>query len=131
MMECCSYRIDDNEQHHLRLLMDEIFGDACFKNSIIVRRGTKNVQSQFSTIDALSTGHDSLLAYSKRPDLRLPKLMSIEKIARPGKWDTFWRRTDRPTMRYELFGIHPDEGQWRWAEQRALAAIAELRDLFQ
>ena len=30
---------------------------------------------------------------------------------------------DRPTMRYELFGIHPEEGQWRWAEERARRAI--------
>ena len=40
--------------------MDEVFGNLCFKNEIIVRRGTKNVQSQFETIDALSTGHDMI-----------------------------------------------------------------------
>ena len=114
--------IDDNEQHHLRMLMDEIFGESSFKNSIIVRRGTKNVQSQFETIDALSTGHDSLLLYSNRPDLRLPKLMSIDEEVSPGKWDTFWRSTDRATMRYELFGIYPQSGQWRWVEDRAFNA---------
>ena len=114
--------IDDNEQHHLRMLMDEIFGDASFKNGIIVRRGTKNVQSQFETIDALSTGHDSILLYGKQPELRLPKLMAIDDDEAPGKWDTFWRSTDRPTMRYELFGIFPELGQWRWSKPRALAA---------
>ena len=114
--------IDDNEQHHLRMLMDEIFGEASFKNSIVVRRGTKNVQSQFETIDALSTGHDSVLLYSKNADLRLPKLMTRNRESSPGKWDTFWRGTDRPTMRYELFGIHPESGQWRWAEERTLSA---------
>jgi hypothetical protein len=36
-----------------------------------------------------------------------------------GKWDTFWRGTDRPTMRYKLFGITPDKGQWRWEQERA------------
>ena len=116
--------IDDNEQHHLRMLMDEIFGDLSFKNSIIVRRGTKNVQSQFATIDALSTGHDTTLLYSKQSTLRLPKLMSIGEEASPGKWDTFWRGTDRPTMRYELFSVIPEQGQWRWAEQRTHNAIA-------
>ena len=114
--------IDYNEEHHLRMLMDDIFGESSFKNSIIVRRGTKNVQSQFETIDALSTGHDSLLLYSKRADLRLQKLMSVDEEASPGKWDTFWRSTDRATMRYELFGIHPERGQWRWVEDRALNA---------
>ena len=121
--------IDDHEQHHLRLMMDEIFGDSAFKNSIIIRRGTKNVQSQFATIDSLSTGHDTLLLYSKSSELRLPKLMSIGDEASPGKWDTFWRGTDRPTMRYELFGVHPEEGQWRWAEQRAHNAVANY-DLY-
>ena len=115
--------IDDNEQHHLRMLMDNIFGEQCFKNVIIVRRGTKNVQSQFESIDALSTGHDSILLYGKHPELRLPKLMAIGNDNIPGKWDTFWRSTDRPTMRYGLFGISPELGQWRWSEVRALAAI--------
>ena len=116
--------IDDNEQHHLRMMMDEIFGDSAFKNSIIVRRGTKNVQSQFATIDALSTGHDTILLYSKQTDLRLPKLMSIGDESQPGKWDTFWRGTDRPTMRYELFGQCPEQGQWRWSERRSRDAMS-------
>ena len=116
--------IDDNEQHHLRMVMDEVFGESTFRNSIIVRRGTKNVQSQFTTIDALSTGHDTILVYSKQGDLRFQKLMVIGEKPSPGKWDTFWRGTDRPTMRYELFGVLPEQGQWRWAEQRAHTAIA-------
>ena len=49
--------------------------------------------------------------------------MFLNEDESPGKWDTFWRGTDRPTMRYELFGIHPEEGQWRWAEERARRAI--------
>ena len=115
--------IDDNEQHHLRMLLDDIFGAQCFKNGIIVRRGTKNVQSQFESIEALSTGHDSILLYGKHPELRLPKLMALGQDETPGKWDTFWRSTDRPTMRYELFGINIELGQWRWSETRAFAAI--------
>ena len=114
--------IDNNEQHHLRMMMDEVFGGACFKNEIVVRRGTKNVQSQFETIDALATGHDSILLYSRDANLGLQKLMSVGTDTSPGKWDTFWRRTDRPTMRYRLFDIHPMQGQWRWAEDRAQKA---------
>ena len=114
--------IDDNELHHLRMMMDEIFGERNFKNCMIVRRGTKNVQSQFETIDSLATGHDSVLLYSRRADLRMPKLMFLNEDESPGKWDTFWRGTDRPTMRYELFGIHPEEGQWRWSEERTRRA---------
>ena len=115
-------QIDYREGSRLKIVLDEIFGENCFKNEIIVRRGTKNVQSQFETIDALSTGHDSIFLYSKLPDVRLPKLMAIGDDASPGKWDTFWRGTDRPTMRYELFSITPDTGQWRWAQERAIQA---------
>jgi adenine-specific DNA-methyltransferase len=121
-------QIDYREGARLKLLLDEVFGSACFKNEIIVRRGTKNVQSQFETIDALSTGHDTVYLYSKSPDVRLPKLMAIDDESEPGKWDTFWRGTDRPTMRYEFFGIKPDRGQWRWSEKRARGQ-AQLRDV--
>jgi len=111
-------QIDYREGARLKVLMDEIFGSSCFKNEIVVRRGTKNVQSQFETIDALSTGHDTVYLYAKSPDARLPKLQALNEEGEPGKWDTFWRGTDRPTMRYEIFGIKPETGQWRWSEER-------------
>lgn len=51
---------------------------------------------------------------------RLPKLSQSHLEQKPGKWDTFWRGTDRPTMRYELFGITPEkangDGKNRTAE---------------
>lgn len=113
------FQIDYREGARLKMLLDEVFGPQCFKNEIIVRRGTKNVQSQFETIDALATGHDSIYLYGKSVATRLPKLQALDAESEPGKWDTFWRGTDRPTMRYELFGITPDRGQWRWSEGRA------------
>lgn len=115
-------QIDYRESARLKLLLDEIFGENCFKNEIIVKRGTKNVQSQFETIDSLSSGHDTIYLYSKSSSKRLKKLVAISEEAAPGKWDTFWRGTDRPTMRYELLGIKPQSGQWRWAEARAFQA---------
>ncbi|MYD31433.1 MAG: site-specific DNA-methyltransferase [Nitrospira sp. SB0675_bin_23] len=115
-------QIDYREGARLKVLMDEVFGNLCFKNEIIVRRGTKNVQSQFETIDALSTGHDVIYLYAKSSSVRLQKLQALDEEAEPGKWDTFWRGTDRPTMRYEIFGIRPDTGQWRWSEERGYKA---------
>ncbi len=115
-------QIDYNEGARLKLLMDEVFGAANFKNEIIVRRGTKNVQSQFETIDSLSSGHDIILLYAKNSSTRLPKLMALQEDSEPGKWDTFWRGTDRQTMRYDLFGNTPERGQWRWEKERAQKA---------
>ena len=91
--------IDTNEITNLRLLMNEIFGAACHKNTISVRRGIKNVQAQFEDVSALSLGHEYVLMYSKNSDVRLPKLLWAHGEQKPGKWDTFWRGTDRPTMR--------------------------------
>jgi len=115
-------QIDYREGARLKVLMDEVFGGASFKNEIIVRRGTKNVQSQFQTIDALSTGHDTVYLYAKSDAVRLPKLEALDGEGEPGKWDTFWRGTDRPSMRYEIFGFKPDKGQWRWSEERGYRA---------
>jgi len=116
-------QIDYREGARLKCILDEIFGETSFKNEIIVRRGTKNVQSQFETIDSLAVGHDSIYLYAKNASTRLKKLLSIQDEVRPGKWDTFWRGTNRPTMRYELLGNKPETGQWRWAEPRARAAL--------
>ena len=114
--------IDSHEVHNLRKLCDEVFGEGSHKNTISVRRGIKNVQAQFDDLGALSQGHEYILLYAKSAEVRLPKLSRLHEDVKPGKWDTFWRGTDRPTMRYELLGVHPKSGQWRWEESRALDA---------
>jgi adenine specific DNA methylase Mod len=117
-------QIDYREGARLKLLLDEVFGTTCFKNEIVVRRGTKNVQSQFETIVALSTGHDIIYLYSSSASVRLPKPLAIDDKAEPGKWDTFWQDTDRPTLRYEIFGPVA-------LEQRAgLPSQAQLRSVW-
>lgn len=111
--------IDYNEEHHLKSLMDEIFGEINFRDSIKIRRGVKNVQAQFETIDSLSNGYESVLVYTKNPNRRFNKVYRELHDLQPGDWNNHWRGTDRPTMRYELFGITPAEGQWRWGESRS------------
>lgn len=115
--------IDSHEVHNLRKLCDEVFGERSHKNTIAVRRGIKNVQAQFDDLSSLSQGHEYVLLYSKNSEVRLPKLSLAHEDKKPGKWDTFWRGTDRPTMRYELLGVHPESGQWRWERSRSLEAV--------
>ena len=115
--------IDVFEYANLKCIMDEVFGISNFRNCIAVRRGIKNVQAQFDEVQALSLGHEYIYLYSKTPQAKLPKLSKAFEIEKAGKWDTFWRGTDRPTMRYEIFGNKPDSGQWRWEEGRANKAI--------
>jgi len=114
--------IGDKVSSLVRLLLAEIFGEHNYRNTIIIPRGIKNVQSQFKDVRGLSVGHDYLLLFSKRDDTRLRKLSLPGVEHSPGKWDTFWRGTERPTMRYELFGITPNSGQWRWSHERAIQA---------
>lgn len=118
---------DWRKNHHLRCLMDEVFGPENFRGEVLVRAGTKNVQSQFAEISSLSVGHNSILLYTRSTDMKLSKLMVQLDEGEPGKWDTFWRGTDRPTMRYELFGQHPTSGQWRWKESRTHRAISNYK----
>lgn len=121
--------IDDHELHNLRLLMNEIFGEECFKNCAVFRRGAKSVQAQFETLDALAVGHEYVLLYAKNGQTRLNKLQIALDDAKPGTWNNHWRGTDRPTMRYELFGITPASGQWRWSRARSLVAVANYEQL--
>lgn len=113
-------QIGDEEMASVRMIFDSCFSER--KNSAVVRRGIKNVQAQFEDIDRLSLGHDIIHAYVKRTGVRLAHLKQALDEEKPGKWDTFWRGTDRPTMRYELFGQNPSTGQWRWEEGRAKRA---------
>lgn len=123
-------QIDNRELHYLKVMMDEIFGRDNYRNTIIVRKGVKNVQKQFVTVERLNAGYDSILVYSKNSALRIPNLFG--KLAQEdvkGSWNNHWRGTDRPTMRYELFGIIPPTGQWRWSKERTYTAVENYKTL--
>ena len=109
-------------QHPVRLVLDEVF-PGNYRNAIIVRRGAKNVQAQFTTIGALMKGYDAVLFYTRSGERRLPQLTERLRELHPGTWNNHWRGTDRPTMRYELFGITPTSGQWRWSKERTMRAV--------
>ena len=56
--------IDDNEQHHLRMMMDEIFGAENFVANIVwQKRYVSNVTAGF-----LSDMHDHVVCYAKTID---------------------------------------------------------------
>ncbi len=121
--------IDDNELHNLRTIMNDIFGENNFKNIILIKRGAKSVQAQFEKIDKLGLGAEYILVYSKTTQFRLDQFYIELDDERQGAWNNHWRGTDRPTMRYELFGIKPDTGQWRWSERRSQQAIKNYQKL--
>jgi len=121
--------IGPEEVSNLKKIMDEIFGEANYRNAIAIKRGAKSVQAQFETWDKLGTAFEYLLLYSKSSTFRFPKMERKLDEEKPGGWNNHWRGTDRPTMRYEIFGITPDSGQWRWSKERSVIAIENYQRL--
>lgn len=121
--------IDDNEVHNLRRIMDEIFGDENFRNLIAIRRGIKSVQAQFETVDRLNYGIEYVLIYTKKDSFRFKRFEIELENGKDGGWNNHWRGTDRAKMRYELFGIKPKSGQWRWGKARSFSAIENYKNM--
>ncbi len=118
--------VDYRKGHYLKAILDEIFGEQNFRNEIILPgRASKNLQQQFKQISRLNVRHDNLFWYSATTGSKVAPLW-IEKHNKgnpEGHWHHFWSTADRPTMRYKLFGIKPETGQWTWEEDRAKRAI--------
>ena len=56
---------DWRKSHHLRMILDEIFGPQCFKAHVVWRSMTS---SGFKGKTSIGKSHDDLLYYSKTPD---------------------------------------------------------------
>ena len=115
--------IDDNEAPNLRVVCNEVFGEENFINEAVIRRGAKSVHAQFETWDKLGSRYERVLIYSRMADYRFPKQEVHRLEFKEGTWNNHWRGTNRPTLRYELFGITPESGQWRWGEARSIRAV--------
>ncbi len=76
--------IDDNEMAHLKMLMDEVFGEENFIAELIHQRAKGGGQAK-----QVVKGHDYILAYLKRVDsgvvLRRVKVVQQNVIIRDGK----------------------------------------------
>jgi len=122
-------QIDNRELAYLRVLCDGVFNRDNFRNSIIVKKGTKSLQKQFNKIQQLNAGYDTILFYSKNKSTKIPNLFKTLGKHSASSWNNHWRGTDRHTMRYELFGTTPKTGQWRWSENRTLRAVKNYESL--
>ena len=119
--------IDEHEVANLKLLCNETFGNNNFRNSFIVRRYDKNINLQFAKkgLTSYNVGFEYVLMYSKNLKTKLKPLYRIqsEKRRTTGYWKGFWNDADRPTMRYDLFGVIPEKGQWKLKKESALVAV--------
>jgi site-specific DNA-methyltransferase (adenine-specific)/adenine-specific DNA-methyltransferase len=118
--------VDYRKGQYIKVLMDEVFGEHNFRNEIILPgRASKNLQQQFQAISRLNVRHDNLFWYSanQRSKVSLLWMEKHDKGNPEGHWHHFWSTADRPTMRYRLFGVKPETGQWVWEEERAKRAV--------
>ena len=114
--------IDSNELHHLRMLMDEVFGALNYVETFIwcSRLGIGATSKNTATV------HEYVLAYSKssvvadfKEVVRQRDSPTRERLRQWGQGD---RREDRPTMYFpiltekygEVYPIRPDGSDGRW-----------------
>lgn len=123
--------IGEEELDNLKKICDEIFGVPNFRNIISSRRYDKNINLQFADegLSTMNVGLEYILVYSKISTTKMKAIYkaSNEDRAKEGYWKGFWNNADRPTMRYDLFGFTPTEGQWKWKEDVAREAAENYR----
>jgi adenine-specific DNA-methyltransferase len=109
--------IDDNEVHHLRGLMDEVFGENNGIGELVWR--SRNF-SDVRPTSGLSTDHEYILAYGKNANTRLRGKRRFEgKYSNPdkdprGDWTSCSlrgkaNRGQRPNLHYDI--INPNTGE--------------------
>ncbi len=124
--------IDENEIHNLKIILNEIFGEENFRNSIALRRYDKNINRQFMEqgLTSFNTGFEYVLVYSRNSGTKLNPVFrkASEQRSTQGYWKGFWNGAERPTMRYKLLGITPQKGQWKWKKDVADEAIKNYEE---
>ena len=143
--------IDDNEVHHLRMLMNDIFGERNF----IAQMTRQAVRGGMGSVEGIKSGHDYVLAYAQdqsalalggiKQDVVSLNLQDKKGKYRKGrelnKWGAGSLREDSPTMWFpipgpdgeEVYPIRNDgvEGRWRWGKKKMLAAVAAGEVIFE
>jgi adenine-specific DNA-methyltransferase len=125
--------IDENEVQHLRMLLDEIFGEENFVETFI----WKSRLGKGATAKETAKLHEYVVCYAKDIDLidfktdrRVTETNGKERLRQWGQGD---RREDRPTMFYsitsekygKIFPKKPDgsDGRWRMSREKIEALI--------
>jgi adenine specific DNA methylase Mod len=124
--------IDENEVNNLSLIMNEIFDKRNFRNAISVRRFDKNINLQFikNGLTSFNVGFEYVLVYSKNPETKLKPIFRepTKERSSKGYWKGFHNDADRRTMRYDILGVTPKSGQWKWKKEVAFEAIKNYQE---
>ncbi len=122
--------IDDNEHENIKRICNEIFGECNYRNTLLVRRRIKSLNSQFAEngLWSMNVAFEYILVYAKSDKFLMKALrQKKENASTKGRWDVFWSNADRPTMRYDVLGFTPTTGQWRNSKEKADIAVANYQ----
>lgn len=124
--------IGEEEYHSLRMLLNEIFGEENYRNTILVRRYDKNLNRQFmdSGLKTLNVGAEYVLIYARSEEFNFNPVFrpASEERQTTGYWKGFWNAPNRPTMRYSLLSVMPQKGQWKWGQEKAFEAVQNYKE---
>lgn len=78
-----------------------------------------------SGLKTLNVGFEYILVYSKSSAFNYTPVFkeASEERSSTGYWKGFWNAPDRPTMRYDILGFKPEDGQWKWKKETAYEAV--------
>jgi adenine-specific DNA-methyltransferase len=136
--------IDDLEVHHLRMLMDEIFGSECHLGTLVWKR-RQNVDSRAKT--GVSVDHEYILMYGKSLEVSVRgQEKDLTKYTNPdddprGAWASdnmvgLATKEQRPNLHYDL--TNPETGitydcpptGWRYSKETMKRLIKEDKVLW-
>lgn len=100
--------IDDNERHHLRMAMDEIFGESNFVCDFIIRSNPRGSQSS----NLIAKEHEYMLLYAKEIEH-----LHIEGFNKTPEEQREYDKVDENGCKYRHLGLRQRGGEWR-KEQR-------------
>lgn len=113
--------IDWHIGHYVKILMDEIFGEANYRNEIIVKRIKKNIRER-ELVKSINAATDTIYLYVTTEDVQI--LPPTKPEIREERWHSFEASGYRNGMDYKLFGFTPSSNNhWRWSEKKAIDAI--------
>ena len=83
----------------------------------------------FLNVPTLNIGFEYILAYSKLDYFSYNPVFkeASEQRQNIGYWKGFWNAPNRPTMRYDILGFIPEEGQWKWKQEVAKEAVENYK----
>jgi adenine-specific DNA-methyltransferase len=121
--------IDDGEKHNLRSLCNDVFGEENFVGTVTWEKRTK-AQNTETARNMLQSKTEYILIYKKNLDrvrfaLRLSGAKEYKEMDHRGRYrikpvEMMSARgmRGRPTMRFEILGVTPREGQqWKYGKE--------------